>query len=106
MNGRDEKGRFLIGSPVHRPRGARNLLGESFLADIYQDWLEHGIQAVRQTREEDPTAYLKIIAYITSKCEDAVFDVVSRDQELLQIIEERRQKALLQIAKMREPDDA
>jgi len=30
----------------------------------------------------------------------------ARDAELLQFIEERRQKAALQIAKMREPDDA
>jgi hypothetical protein len=71
---RDSKGRLLPGNPLHRPRGSRNILGEAFLADIYQDWIEHGIQAVRQTREEEPSAYLKIIAYITSKCEDSVFD--------------------------------
>jgi hypothetical protein len=95
MEGRDEKGRFVVGSSVHRQQGSRNKLGEAFITDIYHDWLEHGMQALRQVREHDPSAYLKVVAYITSKCADSVFDVMSRDQELLQLIEERRQAALL-----------
>ena len=41
---------------------------------------------------------------LVSRCED-VREGAARFQELEQFIEERRQKALVQIAKMREPDD-
>jgi hypothetical protein len=102
VNGRDEKGRFVLGHPIHRQRGSRNLLGEAFLTDIYHDWLEHGMQAVRQVREDDPSSYLKVVALVVSKCDDSVFNAVARDHELVQLIEERRQAALLQIEKMRE----
>jgi hypothetical protein len=116
---RDPKtGRFLVGhsSVGHRflpgnsglpgrPKGARNKLAEAMIDDLYQDWKAHGIQAIREVRETRPADYLKIVAMLVSKCEDLGAGV-ARDAELLQIIEERRQKAAARIAKMREPDDA
>jgi hypothetical protein len=88
-------------------RGARNKLAEAMIDDLYRDWIEHGIQAIREVRESRPAEYLKIVAMIVSKAEDlsGLADGV-HDAALEQIIEERRQKALAMIAKMREPDDA
>jgi len=34
------------------------------LADLYADWCEHGAEAIRQVREDDPAAYLKVIAFL------------------------------------------
>jgi hypothetical protein len=75
---RDAKtGRFLVGTTglPGRPKGARNKLAEAMIEDLYQDWKAHGIQAIREVRETRPADYFKI---------------------------ERRQRALLMIAKMRE----
>ena len=36
----DEKGRFVPGNNggAGRPKGSRNLLGEAFIADLYEHW--------------------------------------------------------------------
>ena len=97
--------RFLPGNSglPGRPKGARNKLAEAMIDDLYRDWKEHGIQAIRKVRETRPADYLKIVAMIVSKAEDLSLDSDMRGEELLQFIEERRQKAAAQIAKMREP---
>jgi hypothetical protein len=73
------------------------------LADLYADWCKHGAEAIRKVREDRPSDYLKVIALIVAKGEmDNNFAVtIAHDQELAQLIEERRQEALLQIEKMR-----
>jgi hypothetical protein len=85
-----------------RPKGARNKLAEAMIDDLYRDWKEHGIQAIRETRETRPADYLKIVAMIISKCEDLSLDSEMRDAGVEAYIEERRQKALQMIAKMDE----
>ena len=50
------------GNPAGRPVGARNRLAETFLEDLYRDWREHGAQTIETVRENDPGAYLKIVA--------------------------------------------
>ncbi len=50
------------GNPAGRPLGARNRLAETFLEDLYRDWREHGAQSIETVRENDPGAYLKIVA--------------------------------------------
>jgi len=106
--GRDQKtGRFLPGNTglPGRPKGSRNLLAEAMIEDLYQDWKAHGIQAIREVRETRPADYLRIVAMIVSKAtEDLSLDSEMRSAEVLQFIEERRQKAAAQIAKMREGD--
>jgi hypothetical protein len=52
------------GNPACRPRGARNRLGEAFLADLYDDWLENGVEAIQRVCRDRPQDYLKIIASI------------------------------------------
>jgi uncharacterized pyridoxal phosphate-containing UPF0001 family protein len=73
--------------------------------DLYRDWKEHGIQAIRAARESRPVEYLKVVAVIVSKCGDLSAADDMRDAAVEQFIEERRQQALAMIAKMREPDD-
>jgi hypothetical protein len=102
---RDWHGRFLPGHHFHRPKGARNILGQEFIDDIYRDWIQNGPEVLRQVRETRPADYLKVVALIVSRCDDSVFTAVARDQEMVQLIEERRQAAVLEIAKLRETDN-
>jgi hypothetical protein len=44
-----------------------NKLGEDFLHDLYEDWQEHGRKALADTREQNPAAYLKIVASLLPK---------------------------------------
>jgi hypothetical protein len=101
---RDSKGRFVPGNPglPGRPKGSRNLLADAMIDDLYKDWQEHGIQAIRAARENRPVEYLKVVAVIVSKCGDLSLADDMRDAAVEQFIEERRQQALA-IEKMREP---
>ena len=89
-----------------RAKGSRNLLAEAMIDDLYEDWKEHGMAAIRAVRKERPADYLKIVAMIVSKAEDLSLDSEMRDAAVEQFIEERRQQALAMIAKMDEADDA
>jgi hypothetical protein len=50
------------GNPKGRPKGARNKLGEDFLAALYEDFQANGPAAIVRVREEKPDTYLKVIA--------------------------------------------
>ncbi len=56
-----------IPNPKGRPKGARNKLGEAFIAALHDDFQEHGEKVIRQVREEKPDQYLKVIASILPK---------------------------------------
>jgi len=86
---KDEKGRFKsgnIGGPG-RPKGARNKLGEQFVADLYTDWQKHGSKVIADVREKEPAAYMRVIASIVPKemivREGAPLDELT-DDELLE----------------------
>jgi hypothetical protein len=105
----DERtGRFLPGNSGNggRSKGSRNLLADAMIDDLYQDWKEHGIEAIRECRERRPSDYLRIVAMIVSKAEDLSLDKDNemRDAAVEQFIEERRQQALKMIAKMDEAE--
>jgi hypothetical protein len=104
MHGGNSPGGSLPGNSglPGRPKGARNKLAEAMIEDLYADWKEHGIQAIREVRETRPANYLKIVAMVVSKCVDLSMDDEMRDAAVEQFIEERRQQALLMIEKMRE----
>src|SRR5262245_46798523 len=56
-------GRFKPGNiGGGRPPGARNKLGEQFLHDLAATWRELGPQALRRCAEEDPSAFLRVVA--------------------------------------------
>jgi hypothetical protein len=101
---RNDKGQFVLGhnGGPGRAKGARNKLAEAMIDDLYADWKEHGIQAIRETRETRPADYLKIVAMVVSKAEDLSLDSEMRDAAVEAYIEERRQKALAMIAKFDE----
>jgi len=55
------------GNPLGRPKGARNRLGEQFVADLYSDWQAHGADVIRRVREERPDQYLKVVVSVLPK---------------------------------------
>ena len=97
-------GRFLPGNSGNggRQKGSRNKLGEAMLADLYHDWMEHGMQAVIEVRETRPSDYLKVVALLVSKCDEAIFERITHHEDIERIIEDRRQKVLARLEKMRE----
>ena len=52
------------GNPAGRPKGSRNKLGEAFLADLYANWLENGVDALEKVRIDKPEVYVKVVASI------------------------------------------
>lgn len=56
-----------VANPEGRPKGSRNKLGEAFVADLYEDWKHHGVEAIVKVRDDKPDAYLKVIASILPK---------------------------------------
>jgi Family of unknown function (DUF5681) len=55
------------GNPSGRPKGARNRLGEEFLAELYNAFVANGRPAIVRVVEEDPAAFLRIIASLVPK---------------------------------------
>ena len=81
-SGRFEPGRS--GNPRGRPRGSRNKLAEAFLHDLLSEWAEHGTDAVRCVREDDPAAFLRVVAVIVRNVDEPPPDDVKNltDAEL------------------------
>ena len=79
-------GRFLAGNSGNggRRKGARSRLSEAFIADLYADWEAHGPDVVKKVREEDPVAYLKVVAAILPKNVNVTSDPLAEmsDEEL------------------------
>ena len=55
------------GNPNGRPKGARNKLGEAFIADLHDAWLEGGSEAIRRCIDEKPAEFIRIIASLIPK---------------------------------------
>lgn len=55
------------GNPAGRPKGSRNKLAEDFLGKLYEDFQQHGADAIRETREKEPATYVKVVAGILPK---------------------------------------
>lgn len=55
------------GNPKGRPKGSRNKLGEEFLADMLEDWREHGKATIKTMRDERPHEYVKVVASIVPR---------------------------------------
>jgi hypothetical protein len=83
-----------------RPRGSRNKLAEALIDDLYDDWSKHGMEAITAVRKMSPAEYLKIVALVASKSEGFAMMTPHISDDLATFIEERRQKALLQIEEM------
>jgi Family of unknown function (DUF5681) len=55
------------GNPAGRPKGARSKLGEAFLEDLRDAWLEHGAEALRRCATEDPAQFVRVVASLMPK---------------------------------------
>ncbi len=91
---RFEKGKS--GNPAGRPISARRLLNNEFFKTVLADWVAHGAEAVKKTREDYPTDYLRIVASILPKhlnVEVSQFDGVSDEQLAVELRAGLRQLA-------------
>jgi len=61
-------GRFISGNiGGGRKKGARNKLGEAFIAALHDSFEEHGPETIEAVRTEKPDQYLKVIASLLPK---------------------------------------
>jgi hypothetical protein len=105
MVARDEKtGRFLVGNGGNggRQKGARSKLSEAFLEDLYEEWKAHGAEVIEEVRQTRPAEFLRMCAMVVRGASDGedTWGGVYRE-EIEKLIEERHQKAKLEIAQMR-----
>src|SRR3954447_14269479 len=71
------------GNPRGRPKGARNRLGEEFLAELYNAFETNGRAAIERVVEEDPAAFLRIIASLVPKevkSPSSSFDALTQEE--------------------------
>jgi len=75
------------GNPRGRPKGSRHKLSERFLAELCEDWEANGMDALRRAREEDPVAYIGIVAALLPKQREEVPNPLTEftDDELEQL---------------------
>ncbi len=52
------------GNPAGRTKGSRNKLTQAFINAMCEDFEEHGLSVIEETRKSKPEAYLAIIARI------------------------------------------
>lgn len=55
------------GNPAGRPKGSKHKLSTEFFDNLYADWKEGGVEAIRAAREKDPAAYVRIVAGLMPK---------------------------------------
>lgn len=54
-------------NPAGRPKGSRNKIAESFLADVLAEWEAHGAVAISDMREKNPGDFCKMVASLLPK---------------------------------------
>ena len=74
-------------NPGGKPVGSKNRISAKFLADLADDYEQHGAAVIVRVREESPATYIKIIASLIPQQVELTrpFDDVS-DHELAQSI--------------------
>ena len=55
------------GNPAGRPVGSRNKLTENFVTALSKDFAAHGVEAIQTARQDDPVAYLRLVASLVPK---------------------------------------
>ena len=64
---RNRNGTLMPGHSLGRPKGARNRLQSSFLYSLAEDFEQHGAEAIRICRIEEPSKYVQIVASLMPK---------------------------------------
>jgi hypothetical protein len=69
MSEKDEQGRFQTGNNggPGRPKGSRNKLGEAFVSDLHDKWLERGPKALDEMATSDPGGFVRVVASLLPK---------------------------------------
>jgi hypothetical protein len=93
---RFEKNNNASGGKGGRPLGSRTKLCKRLLEDLFADWQEGGVAAIKMMRIENPSAYCKMMASILPK--ELLFETGSvtelDDAELDHMISMLRERAL------------
>jgi len=55
------------GNPAGRPKGSRNKLAETFLADVYAEWETGGKQAIKKMAKDRPADFCRMVASLMPK---------------------------------------
>ncbi len=55
------------GNSRGRPAGSRDRLTSAFVSKLADDFAEHGEQAIRDCRKDDPACYLRLIVALAPK---------------------------------------
>jgi hypothetical protein len=83
----------VSGNPGGKAVGTRNGLSASFLKALSKDFEAHGESAIKDCREQDPSAYVRVIAGILPKQIEDLTDKRDLDEltdaELIDIIRGR-----------------
>lgn len=98
---RDGKGRFISGNNGGgRKKGSRNRLTDTFIAAIENDFAEFGADALTKLREDDPAAYIKVVASLVPRemiaKREREFDLTELGmEEMSELVDHERQNAML-----------
>lgn len=55
------------GNPKGRTKGARTKLAESFIADVFALWEEHGPAILMKAAADDPPAFVRMVASLVPR---------------------------------------
>ena len=80
-----------------RPRGSRNKFCREFIEALQRDFQEHGADAIKIVRIEDPSTYLRVCASLMPR--ELTVETVAADlgdDELDNVIERLRNELLLE----------
>ena len=55
------------GNPAGRPKGSRNKLAETFLADVYAEWEIGGKQAIKKMAKDRSADFCRMVASLMPK---------------------------------------
>ena len=77
------------GNPKGRPTGARQRLTDQFITDLSAHYAQHGAGVIARVAEEDPVAYMSIVArFIPKETEITINGSVNLDPAQMQRIAE------------------
>jgi Family of unknown function (DUF5681) len=71
------------GNPAGRPKGSRNKLAEDFLSDAYQQWQQHGPNALETMATSEPAKFCQMVASLLPKemhIKDSALEDMSTDE--------------------------
>lgn len=84
----------VSGNPGGTPKGLRKTLQGDFLRTLAADFSKHGVEAIRQAREDDPLGYVRTIAALMPKEVELVRPLEALSDDELSAIAEQLRSAL------------